>query len=436
MERSSTTLIIVMLIVGLGIGAGVGYYAAPAKEEIVEREVIVEKNPLEGTTIKIGGITAATADLEIYSPFYKELIEVDINEFLNKLGYDVSYEVLMDEAQGEAPIHLEKVQSFKAMEIDLIIGGSWSSHAEASLGYVNDNDMLLFSPSSSSPLIAFPDDNLYRMSPTHLKQVPAIAEMLWSWGIKACLVIQRGDTDGDGLYNILEKEYPKRGGVILGKIRYAPEVTEFSSYVETANGIISEAVEEYGAKNVGVLMVSFEEGVNLVMQAADYPILMDIYWFATDGTTFETRHLKDAPKESAHLKLFGTLAAPGYSPKFHAFRERFRDLLGMEFMWFHAAHHDTHWVLLHSVLEAGSVNALDVIPMITPISNDFYGVSGWCKLNENGDRDLVNYDIWGIDYVDGEPAFVKYGMYDGITGKVSWDTSLITPGSLPPEWVP
>ena len=31
MERNTTAIIVVMLIIGLGIGGGIGYYAAPAK---------------------------------------------------------------------------------------------------------------------------------------------------------------------------------------------------------------------------------------------------------------------------------------------------------------------------------------------------------------------------------------------------------------------
>jgi len=304
------------------------------------------------------------------------------------------------------------------------------------LSYVNENDMLLFSPSSTSPLLAFPDDNLYRMCPTDFVQAPAIAEMLWSWGIEACLVIQRGDPWADGIWNIFETEYPERGGTILGKIRYMGETIEFSSYMETSNSIITEAIAEYGPEKVGVLIISFWEAATMVTQAADYPALMDIYWFATDGTTFETRHLDDAPKVSAHIKLFGTLAAPGYSPKYYALSERYRAATARDMDFYTAADYDINWVIMNAVLEAGSQDALDVIPLIPTISNNMYGASGWLKLNDDGDRDITNYDIWGIDYVEGVPMFVRYAVFDGASGVVSWDTSLVTPGSQIPEWVP
>ena len=435
MEQKATILMIVMLVIGLGIGGGVGYYSAPRKPgEVVE--VPVEVNPLEGKTIQVGEIQSTTEGLETLTPFHEEEVVPDINDFLDKLGYDVTYETLIDDAASMAAIHLEKVQSFNAMGVNLIVGGRWSSQAEAALSYVNENNMLLFSPSSTSPLLAFPDDNLFRMCPTDFVQAPAIAEMLWSWGIEACLVIQRGDSWADGIYNIWTTEYANRGGVELGKIRYAAEVVEFSSYMDTANNIITEAIDEYGAEKVGILLIAFWEGAALVTQAADYPALMDIYWFATDGTTFETRHLDDAPKVSAHIKLFGTLAAPGYSPKYYALSDRYKASTGRDMDFYTAADYDINWVIVNAVLETGSVDALDVMPTIPTISNNMFGASGWTKLNECDDRDIINYDIWGIDYVDGEPAFVNYGVYSGSSGSVTWYTSLVTPGSHAPEWVP
>jgi len=441
MSQSTNTLVIAAVI-ALVVGLGIGYVAAPQKTgetvyvDVPGETVLVKQNPLDGMVIKVAEITSNTEALEQQTPFVEDIILPDLNAYLDILGYDISYQIMIDNADSNEAIHFEKVQTFKSLDMNLIIGGRWSSQATMALSYVNENDMLLFSPSSTTPLLAFPDDNLFRMCPTDLVQAPAIAEMLSSWGIEATLVIHRKDAWADGIYNIFELEYPKRGGTILGRIGYAPEVIEFSSYMETANNIITEAIAEYGPEKVAVLIISFLEGATMVNQAADYPGLMGVYWFSTDGTVFETRHLDDAPKVSAHIKLFGTLAAPGYSPKWDALSTRYRAVTARDMGFYEAADYDINWVLLNAVLEAGSQDALDVIPLIPTISNNMYGASGWCKLNDDDDRDIINYDVWGIDYVDGVPKFVNYGVFDGASGKVSWDTSLVTPGSQIPEWVP
>jgi branched-chain amino acid transport system substrate-binding protein len=441
MEKSSPMLIIVMLIVGLGIGGGIGYYMAPAKEIAGETvEVTVEVSPLEGKTVKVGHVASDTSAIETELPQYESIISPAINDFVKELGYDITFEYLIDDCQGQAAIHLEKVQSYKAMDINLVVGGEWSSQASAALSYVNENDMLLFSPSSTSPLLAIPDDNLYRMCPTDLVQAPAIAEMLWNWGIKAVIVIQRGDAWADGIYNILEPEFEARGGVILEKIRYAAEATEFSSYLATADDIAKAAVDQYGAEHVAVDMISFAaDGVPLVTQAKDYPTLYGLTWFGSDGTAMTQQHVDDAPEVSTHLVCLSTYAAPAESPKFRDLNDACYALYAQPAGYYTACRVDINWVLMEAVLETQSTDALDVIPLLDMICNNAFGTSGWNRLNADGDRYASNYDIWGFGYgPDGVTAdHIKYGLYDGVTEKVIWYPQGVTPkGETVPGVVP
>jgi len=389
---------------------------------------------LNERAVNIGVISSTSSNLENLGLLYKNIIEPDINEYCRELGYNVTFEFHLSDAQGQAAVHLEKVEEFHDLGVDLIIGGRWSSLAQAALSYVNENDILLFSPSSSSPLLAIPNDNLFRMCPDDQAIVPAVAEMLRSWGIEACLVIQRADRWGDGIYNVFEEEFPERGGVIIGRIRYSGEVTEFSSYLDNANDIIIEAITNYGAEKVGILIVSFSESVTIVTQASDYPALMGIYWFGTDGTALSMRHTDDAPEVSEHLKLFSPLPAPASSPKFDDFHERYHELTGVEPDFYTACDYDIAWTIAKAVLEAQSTDPSAIIPILQGVCDDMFGVSGWCRLNEDGDRRNIDYGIWGVGYEDGEFKFIKYGVFHGTSEKVTWDWELVTPGTSPPSW--
>ncbi|GAH99613.1 unnamed protein product, partial [marine sediment metagenome] len=93
--------------------------------------------------------------------------------------------------------------------------------------------------------------------------------------------------------------------------------------------------------------------------------------------------------------------------------------------FYEASDYDTNWAILNAVLAAGSQEALDVMPLIQTVTYNMYGASGWTKLNSDDDRDIISYDIWGVDYVAvDDPRFVRYGVFDGTSLKVSWDTSL------------
>lgn len=396
---------------------------------------VVDRTYRGRKTIKIGVISSDTGTYDTLVTLYTEIIEPDINEYLarlprRRLQRKPELEFLFADAEGQASVHLEMVQVFHEMGVDLIIGGRWSSQAQASLDYVNANNMLLFSPSSTSPLLAIPDDNLFRLCPDDTKQAPAIAEMLWSWGIEAVIVIQRGDAWADGIYNILETEYPARGGVILERIRYSTQVTDFSSYLATAEAEAADAVGVYGAEHVGVLIISFSEAVTIVAQAVDFPTIYGLYWFGSDGTAMLLAFLTDVPEEADHLKVFSTSPAPEYSLKFNEMYDRYFELTSQPLGYYRACDIDIAWIIVQAVLDTRSTDPTDIINVIPNVTSRYFGYSGWCLLNEAGDRYTSNYDIWGCGYVDSEPSHIKYGYYDSTTGQVFWDEDAL--GFTPP----
>ena len=436
MSGNSNNMLVILLVVGLVVGAGAGYFLAPAKEVEVPGETITEYitvAPLDGETIQIGNIYSDNANLETMEPLIQDIMTPRINDYLSMLGYDVDIEFLNDNALETPAIHLEKVQGFHAIGVDLVIGGRWSSQAMSALSYVNENDMLLFSPSSTAPTLAIPDDNVYRMCPTDVVQSDAIAEMLYAWGIEAVAVIQRVDPWADGIYNLLVGELDDRGMVTEPgwRVAYNPESKEFASDLQTLEGIADEMVAEYGADASAILVIGFSEVAIMLTQVEAYDTIYNqVRWFGTDGTAITQRIRDDSPTQAAHLQVPSTLAAPGISPKFRELNATYFPLVGQVLGYYSACTYDIAWVLLQGVLETQGVVAADIIPYIDPISANHYGTSGWCKLNADGDRFPPDYEIWGYGIVGGRTEHVNYGKYFTFDGIVEWYTDRL--GFIPP----
>jgi branched-chain amino acid transport system substrate-binding protein len=418
----------VLLIVGLVIGAGVGYFMAPTKTEVEEKTVEVEVEPLAGKTVKIGNIIASDPGLEWDVPYTDDILIPDMNELADALGYDVTFDLLIDSAQSQAAIHLEKVQSFKAMDVNLVIGGRWSSQASGALSYVNENNILLWSPSSTAPTLRIADDNLFRMCPDDTVQAPAIAEMLWSWGIQAIIVIQRADAWADGIYNILKPEFEEKGGVVAEQIRYQTESREFSSYLASAESKAQELVDEYGADHVGIELICFgEDGGPLLTQVEDYPTLYSLAWFGSDGSAMTQLILDNAPSQVAHVSLPSTYAAPGKSEVFDNLYDRYVSVTGISMGYYSACAYDIMTTLFESVTSAQSTDPEDLTQLQFDVTYGKWGASGWTLLNDAGDRKASNYNIWGFSYIEDEPVFALYGLYDGAAGSVAWYSEAETP---------
>ena len=417
----------VLLIVGLVIGAGVGYFMAPTKTET--EETIVEVEPLAGKTVQIANIISEDPALEWNEPFTTEIIVPDLNEYAELLGYDVEFKILVDSAQGQGAIHLEKVQSFKAMDVNLVIGGRWSSQAAGCLSYINENNILLWSPSSTAPTLRIADDNLYRLCPDDTYQGPGIAEMLWSYGIKAIIVIQRADAWADGIFNILKPAFEERGGFVSEPIRYQTESREFSTYLASAEIQAQQLIDEYGIEHVAVEVICFgSDGSVLFTQVEDYPTLWSLMWFGSDGSALETLIYDNSPSQAAQLVIASTYPGPGKSPVFTDLFNRYYDVTGRTFAYYDATSYDCATIFLESVLQAQSVDPMDLIPLQHKITYQKWGASGWTLLNEAGDRRQFTYDVWGYAYDDeSELQFVNYGVYDDVTGVMTWFSEAVTP---------
>jgi branched-chain amino acid transport system substrate-binding protein len=427
------TLAIVLLVVGLVVGGGVGYFAAPQGEgETIEVPVEVEKIPLDGKTIQLGYISSTTSALENNQPHIEEMMVPDLNEYAAKLGYDVDFVYLIDDATSQAAVHLEKVQGFKSIGVNIFIGGGWSSMASAALSYCNDNDMLMWSASSTSPTLGIADDNLLRMCPTDLVQAPAIVRMLESHGINAVVTIQRGDSWADGIYNIYKPMFEEGGGVELDRIRYAAEVQEFSSYLQQAENKLSEAIDTYGKEHVAVEVIGFQEVANMIQQAVDYETVYDVVWFGSDGTALTSQIRDDSPVQAAHLKLHSTMAAPAESSKYADLYDRYWALVGQPYGYYTACTYDIGWVLAETILESQSLDALVNLPLQATSCMNSFGASGWNRLNEHGDRYASNYQIWYYEIDDEGVGWDKVaGLYDMVTDSVTWYTDVI--GYMPPS---
>jgi len=397
-------------------------------ETIVEVpvEVPVEVHPFEGQTLKIGTTASSTEGLETWVPLNDDIITPDINEYLAKLGLDVTLRILIEDNQGQESVALEKTQSFKAMGVDIVLGHGWSGQCSSSLSYVNENDMILISSSSTSPLLAIADDMLFRTCPTDFVQAPAIATMWETFGVKAVLNFYRGDAWGDGIYNLLDAggEYENHNIVDLGAIRYAPESTEFSNYLTLANDILEEAAEEYGGlKYCGFQYQMFQEARVAMAQAADYPYVRDVIWMGTESNGRAERMIDETGELCLNTRHFSSLMGVDEgSYLWKDFEERYYAATQYMPSFYTAVAYDGAWMTVKAIFETSSMSASGIADVLIDISSQHHGLSGWVLLTAEGDRAAQVFDIWGfVEKPDGEIWFQKWGIYDGRTIEVTWD---------------
>jgi ABC-type branched-subunit amino acid transport system substrate-binding protein len=89
--------------------------------------------------------------------------------------------------------------------------------------------------------------------------------------------------------------------------------------------------------------------------------------------------------------------------------------LDISLSYYVANEYDACWLYAKAIINAETTETEAIKMILYEIADNHYGVSGPIFLNDNGDRHLVDYDIWGC----GSSEWIKYGEYVEGTG-VYW----------------
>ena len=130
--------------------------------------------------VVIGGVFDITGNWSLEGEEGKSAAELavdDFNEYLVAIGAGWTMTMQVEDAQANASVAFDKVQSLKGRGIDLLVGMGFSSHIHTAKGYIDSNGMLAISHGSQAANLAI-DDSIFRLRPDDNSQSPVINAML------------------------------------------------------------------------------------------------------------------------------------------------------------------------------------------------------------------------------------------------------------------
>ena len=390
-----------LLVIMAGVALGTAY-AVDAYAQVPDEVEIAVLLPLTGELSSFG----------IQLDYAAELAAEDFNAYLEERGIAWRLGMVSEDTETNPVRALEKVQALHARGIDIIVGPAGSAQLSSILAYMNDNNMIAISPSSTAPALAIPDDAAFRTVPDDFNQGRAIGALLEHEGVEAVIPIWRGEVYGDGLVDAAVADFESRGGIVYEGVRYNPESSEYSVSVADLADTVSEALEAHDADQIAVLIVAFDEAVPIFQAAATHDVLDDVRWFGGEAVAQSTVIASDRIASQfaidTELSTVQLLLDPG--ERADSVSERIREWLGSEPTAFVYTAYDAVWLAGLSVLESGSVDPADLRGVIHQVAASYSGGAlSSTDLNEAGDLVLANYETWLLR----EGGWVRGASYDG-----------------------
>lgn len=388
---------------GIGNGAGGDSSAASSDARVVD----------------VGALIPVTGDLASYGVDTRYGLDMALdhfNEYLQDKGADWRMRLVAEDTQTNPITALEKIQSLDSKGIKYILGPSSSAEIRNIMAYVNSNNMLLISPSSTSPKLAIPGDNIFRFVPNDNKQGAVIAALLEDRGIKAIVTVYRGDIWGDGLFETAKAAFEDRGGVVAEGIRYNPEITTFSSEMDALSKLAAKLHDTYELGEVGVLLISFDEASHLFNSAVEYENLRSMPWIGSEGVTGAHTITDDerAAKFAESTELMALQFSASDNEVFRDVRAEFERRSGAtpnnNYIY---ASYDSLWAL-GLAMESAGFDVQDIIGQLPDTVMGRTGALGGVMFNEAGDLDVTDYEFLVV--ADGKWA--PAARYDAATGEI------------------
>lgn len=338
------------------------------------------------------------ADYETSIPRYSLIsayAEEKINEYCNASGLLYVFHFIVDDAQGQTAGALERVQSWKTEGVNLVAGPPWSSMFCPTRQFADQNEMIVMSHESTSPVLSM-DDHGYRLTIHDWKEVQLIQILFEESHVEAVVCLSRSDSWGDGILVELSEKWDGE----LVTMSYRGEVTSFLGELQWVEETVSSLIDRHGEGHVAVLALSFTEMATILNQSRAFPALQRVPWY---GPGFVN---DDWPAEigiiAASLNLTSFAPLMPESTALEELNSFYRDTFGEDIGYYEANLYDVCWILSLSVLEAGSDNASAMRSVIPDVAAVYPGVTGNCTLDQYGDRDVALFGIYRYEVVDGE----------------------------------
>ena len=461
---ASTASLIGTLIVGLLIGAGITYVAAPSLgigttstatsivsggtatttafvTTTVSTGTAQASGLCNGQTITIGALNDLSGGLSAQGKgdyAAEQLAIQDVNNYTATAGCNLKFALDNQDYKLDTPTALSELTTMYSQGIQVVVGPLNSGAAAGILNYADSNHIVLISPSSTSIALAIPNDYLFRTAPDDAAQGQADAKELLASGAKAVIVVNRDDTYGDGLANstITWLKLDDPNIVIGGPTKYDPSTSDFTSVIQTMSSEYSSLSSQVGAANVAIYIVAFQEYGSILSQTeTQAPNLLNttLPWFGMDGiaqntdlSNSSTTVASLASKVGVYSTLFNVLSnnskAQAFYQRIEANGEASTILGGGAFYTFEG--YDDVWLAALSIIACGQNSGTCIQSIIPSVADNFYGLTGAETLNAAGDRALFagsGYQIWKV-VPNGASSWewVLAGQWDYASNTVTW----------------
>jgi len=391
-----------------------------------QKEQYDEKNQ-SVSELRIGALLALSGDGSLFGTSAAVSIRLgqqDINAWLNAISKEVTVSVTIVDTRTDTAVALEQLRNFYQKGIKYIVGPTTSAELAALKPFADSHGMILVSPSSIAASLAIPNDNIFRFVTSDLMQGQAMSALLLEDSVKAIIPVVRNDVWGNDLIEATTAAFTARGGMVMPVLHYAPDALNYAALLTSADSLAGTLLTSYQSSQIAVYLCSFNEGTGLLKEASNWHNLGLISWYGSSAyaqnpsALFDTTVASFASTRNLPCPTFGLDEA--CRDKWEPLKNRIKSVTGTNPEVYSLVAYDAVWVGIKTLLLTGiNVEIATFKSAFVTEAGNYWGVTGNCELDINGDRKTGNYDFWAIRRNSSGFYWKVLATYNSATGYIT-----------------
>lgn len=357
-------------------------------------------------TVKLGAMLDLSGNYSETGKASKAAIDLSIkqlNQRYTEAGSLVQFSCVFEDTGMDTSFAISAVKKMYDSGIRLLVAGpNTSAELMAIKPYVDSKRMLVLNSFSTAPSLAMADDYIFRLLTDDNVQGQALLRMMQYDSIHVLIPVWREDTYGTGLYQSVKQRFENSGGTVLPGVGYNPGSTGYSEMINEVANQVKPAINTYGRKNVGVLIISYQEIVDFLNLAAGKPDLSLVRWYGCD-TNIQRTALTDNPvaagfAESVHFMgpIMGAGTAGNLPPAAKKIMDEVAVATGLLPDSYCLNSYDAVQIFSLAYNIVRSYDAALIRAVLPSVCEAYNNVGLSRRLNAAGDMETANYIFWTV----------------------------------------
>jgi branched-chain amino acid transport system substrate-binding protein len=379
-----------------------------------------------GREVTIGALLPLSGELSSMGESSQAALQIaleEVNEFLKKTKADYVFRLETADTQTNPLTALEEARKLEKTA-NIMIGPMSSGEISQLQEWANHTDVLLLNQSSTATTLAIPDDNIYRFVPSDLEQADALSALILQEGAEAVIPLYRADDYGAGMVELVSRSL-KNSGLQIGEGVPYQSGDPYSAAIHSVTEQLELYSAQYKKERIAVLLISFDEAVELFKEAAQHPELSTVRWFGSDGNVLNKDIIEQtqAAQFAEKVRFSGTTYAADETVIYNKVKEKIQDRIGREPETSAIFAYDIMWAISDLYEKVGIDAEFDELKRSLPsVAKDHVGATGWLVLNDNGDRMYSIYQVWQVERFGETYQWSQYAKYrrdPGLPGMIT-----------------